>query len=210
MSPSPEADRLAGSLDRLDHVFMDVELPSELGGCTYCWPEGWDSLLLPINDVPYDDLVSFAMEGSDHWDQYPPMLRRMFPRIARQLSNGTLHVSAPWVLSHLAEAKWQEWRPDERAAIAEFLDAFFKVTLSREPTSELDGGEVLEGVSAATGDVGPWLVVWDGLPVERTARHLPFVRRQRPHRGAPGWWPRGSEEQLEEWLPGAERRLPLP
>jgi hypothetical protein len=209
MASSPEAQRLVSSLDRLYEAFRDVELPSDLKGCDYCWSDGWDSLRLPIGDVPYDDLVSFAMEGSDHWDPYAPMLRRLFPRMARQLVEGTLYVDAAWVLSHLADAQWQEWRPDERTAIAEFLDSFFEKTLSEEPTSNLNGGETLEAVAAATGDVGPWLEEWDELPAEMTGQHLEWVRRRRPHRGNAGWWPRGSEAQLDDWLPQAERRLPL-
>jgi hypothetical protein len=209
MASSPEAQRLASSLDRLDQVFQDVELPSDLEGCDYCWSDGSDSLRLPIYDVPYDDLVSFAMEGSDHWGAYASMLRRLLPRIARTLAEGTLYVDAAWVLSHLADAHWQEWKLHERAAVAEFLDAFFQKTLAEDPTSDLNGGEILEAVAAATGDVGPWLVEWDEISIERTGQHLEWVRRRRPHRGHSGWWPRNSEAQLDDWLPRAERRLPL-
>lgn len=208
MASSVEAQRLALALDRLDEVFRDVELPLNLEGCDYCWSDGWDSLRLPINDVPYEDLVGFAMEGPDHWGAYTPMLQRLFPRIARLLANGELHVDAPWVFNHLEEAKWQEWQSEERAAVTEFLDAIFRKTLSEDPTDGLDGGEMLEAVAAATGDVSFWLQVWDELPAERTGPHLESVRRRRPNRGHPGWWPRGSDEQLETWLQRAEGHLP--
>lgn len=209
MAPSPEAQRLTLSLDLLDEAFWDVQLPPDLGGCDYCWSDGWDSLRSPVDEVPYDDLVTFAMEGPDHWGAYTPMLQRLFPRIARLLANRELHVDAAWVFNHLKDAKWQDWRSEEQAAVAEFLDAMFRKTLSEEPTDELNGGEILEAVAAATGDVNPWLDVWDELPVELTGQHLESVRRRKPHNGYSGWWPSGSDAQLEAWLPRAESRLPL-
>ncbi len=56
-----ERQNLADALDRLDEVFRQVEIPSDIDGCTYCWPNGWEELVLPADEVPYDSIVSYSM-----------------------------------------------------------------------------------------------------------------------------------------------------
>jgi hypothetical protein len=170
-------------------------------------------LLGPVAEVSEDDLVSFAMEGPDHWDAYSTMLRRFFPRIARLLANGQLHVDAGWVLSHLADAEWTTWDQVEQGAVREYLDAIFRKILSEKPQGDLDGQEILAGVSAATGDVEPWLEVWDSLPGTAKWSHVPALVRMRPrvHSDSDwlfpadgirndGWWPAGAAAAIKAWL----------
>lgn len=208
-----ERQNLADALDRLDEVFRQVEIPSDIDGCTYCWPNGWEELLLPADEVPYDSIVSYSMEGEDHWTPYAPILRHLFPRIARLLGEGHLHVHAGRVLSHLRGAEWQQRAPAERDAVEEFFDAIYRKTLSEDPSGDLDGNEILCGVAAATWDIVPWLSVWDEMPPEHAARHLPKLIRMRPlvrsrsqwYQAArderlEGWWPRGSAVPLRAWL----------
>ena len=211
MKSSPERVELVATLDHLDEIFRDIEPPEDPGGCDFCWPDGWDLLLGPVVEVPERDLVSFAMEGPDHWDAYSTMLRRLFPRIARMLADGQLHVDAGWVLSHLADAKWTTWDRVEQKAVREYLDAIFRKILSEKPQGDLHGEEILAGVSAATGDVEPWLEVWDRLPGVAKWTHIPGLVRTRPrvhsetdwlldNKRNDGWWPAGAAAPIKAWL----------
>jgi len=210
---SPERVELVAALDHLDEVFRGIKPPADPGGCDFCWPNGWDVLLGPVAEVSEDDLVSFAMEGPDHWDAYSTMLRRFFPRIARLLADGQLHVDAGWVLSHLTDAEWTTWDQEEQRAVGEYLDAIFRKILSEKPQGDLDGQEILGVVSAATGDVEPWLGVWDRLPGTAKWSHVPALVRMRPrvHSDADwlfpadgirndGRWPAGAAAAIKAWL----------
>ena len=109
--------QLHDALDVLDVAFAPrAELPTSVGGCTYCYGAAdLEALAGPVGRIPDELVRHVAHEGSDHWVDFPGLYRKLAPRIARLLAADQL--INDMTASRFLAAGWRDWSGAERTAL---------------------------------------------------------------------------------------------
>ncbi|MGW8507633.1 hypothetical protein [Streptomyces sp. CLCI03] len=101
------------------------------------------------------------------------MLRRVLPQFARVLTGGlgayAYDIDKVGISFH--RAAWQQWPAPQRAAVREFLHAWWAHTLLT-PDPAVPVHALLPLCAEASADIGPWLAVWEDLRHPVADRHL--------------------------------------
>ncbi|MFF7457004.1 hypothetical protein [Kitasatospora sp. NPDC008115] len=133
--------------------------------------------LLKVPGVRLDpDLLRRTWQVPDLSD-HGAVLRRILPQLA-----GTLVDSRSESFRHrdeiggsLARGRWQEWPPQQAAAVHEFLHAFWAyglLTPALGPTPFAHAHRTLVLCVEASGELGPWLRAWEALEHPVADRNL--------------------------------------
>ncbi|MGJ5891633.1 hypothetical protein ACSCBZ_06800 [Streptomyces niveiscabiei] len=156
MSPQQE---LRSVLDALDEAFAGEEA-FRVEGCTYCYAErDFVELSGAVELIPEDLVSAVSSEVADHWADFPRLYRRLTPRILRGVVTGRLHTDTELIATRLLEASWAAWDPPLVAAVREVWVAWWRATLATHPGAARPR-KVLALVTAATGELRPWLDAW--------------------------------------------------
>lgn len=160
---TPARLRLSAALDRLAAVFRGMTAHPDESNCECHWGSAEDLALLKVPDVELDpDLLRRTWQATD-WTHKGSVLRRILPQFATALTSGL--VDSP--LFGMAEvgrtfhrARWQQWPPEQAAAVEEFLRAWWDHTLT-EPDPAVPAYEVLALTAEASATLTPWLRAWE-------------------------------------------------
>ncbi|MEU2549550.1 hypothetical protein ABZ618_29675 [Streptomyces roseolus] len=152
---------LTAALRRVDAVFGGMTAPAE--GCTYCYGEA-DLALLAVPRAPLgDDLLGpFFHEVPGHFPDHPAVVRRLLPEVFARLAAGRAS-DMGHLPTGLGRVAWREWPAEQAAAIAGFLDAWWRETLA-DPASSHDVDAVWELSVDFQQAVAPLLDVWAAAP----------------------------------------------
>lgn len=182
--------------------------------CGMCYgDEGVPELAVPDLELPTEALNRLSMESIDHLSDYPAMVRRILPQLARGMADGS-HLIMPPPVNCLASARVYEWLADEARVVQRFVATLLDEA-RQDPASPWvrDLFEIYaEVVQDAVGPLDAW-------PVDPVSDQH-FVRVARPwlhdllYEDPPvrlGLWADGEQESLlaslQAWFmgPGAER-----
>jgi hypothetical protein len=191
-------------------AFGHVRRPARVPGCPHCVAPEEDRPLLdrPVRSLPPDDLARYAAKAISTWGGAEEF-RYFVPRLLEcAAADAFVYPDPAIVFGKLAAADWHGWPAGERAAIGEFLTAWWADTLDRYP-ADPGAGTVLCCLGAARADLTPFLDRWGALPAAEAIQHLhEFVRYgvrwTRGPRLADAFWDRESvaHRQVLTWLTG--------
>ncbi|MEU7021967.1 hypothetical protein ABZ990_15070 [Streptomyces sp. NPDC046203] len=169
---TPSRLRLDRALDRIDLVFRGMTARADEVQCVCHWGDADELALLKIPDVPLAPDLLFRTWRASDWDDHGAVLRRVLPQFARQLADGLV----PDCLMDEAgrsfgRGRWQRWPAPQRAAVREFLRAWWTDLLDTpDPTVPAHAALVL--CFEASGTLGPWLDIWEARDHPVAGRHL--------------------------------------
>lgn len=160
--------RLDAALLQIDRAFgprRDWTKPAD--GCDHCFEPGHLRMLAgPVDDIP----EAWFFRGLHKWggtlESSVPLWRRWTPRILRSAAERRLHIDETLMARKFGTAGWQTWPEDERAAVAEFCEAWFEAALT-EPDGP-DAVSVLPFVAVMSQDLTRWLAVWSATRGRRS------------------------------------------
>ncbi|MFB7427985.1 MULTISPECIES: hypothetical protein [Streptomyces] len=160
---------LTAALHRVDAVFGGMTAPAD--GCTYCYGEA-DLALLAVPGAPLGDglLLRFFHKAPDHFEDHPAVVRRLLPDVFRLIADGRCGLL--WTPNGLGRAVWRTWPDEQVAAIAGFLDVWWRETLA-DPAPAGGVGPVWELCVDMHRSLAPVHDVWAAAPRGGTEdRHL--------------------------------------
>ncbi|MFB7362809.1 hypothetical protein [Streptomyces hydrogenans] len=152
---------LTSALRRVDAVFGGMTAPAE--GCTYCYGEA-DLALLAVRGAPLGDglLGPFFHEVPSHFPDHPAVVRRLLPEVFARIAAGRAD-DMGYMPTGLGRVAWREWPAEQAAAIAGFLDVWWRETLA-DPAPPQDVNAVWELSVDFHQAVAPLLDVWAAAP----------------------------------------------
>lgn len=163
--------RLDAALEKLTAVFRGaVAAPDEVQ-CTCHWGSAEELALLKVPDVELEpELLRRAWQAA-YWNDRGAVLRRVLPQLAPDLADRESESfrSMDDIGLAFARARWSEWPPQQVAAVREFMDAFWIRSLV---TPDGQAGDVLAFCVEASGELSPWLDVWEALDHPAADRNL--------------------------------------
>ncbi|MGW6550202.1 hypothetical protein ACWGBV_08150 [Streptomyces sp. NPDC055051] len=152
---------LTSALRRVDAVFGGMTAPAE--GCAYCYGEEHLALLAVPGAPLGDDLLgSFFHEVPSHFPDHPAVVRRLLPEVFARLAAGRVD-GMGFMPTGLGRVAWQKWPAEQAAAIAGFLDTWWRETLA-DPAPRQDVNAVWELSVDFHQAVAPLLDVWAAAP----------------------------------------------
>ncbi|MGW5578438.1 hypothetical protein [Micromonospora chokoriensis] len=159
--PTPARSRLDVALARLAATFGGMAAHPDDSNCECHWGSAEELALLKNPDVELSpDLLRRAYWAGD-WHFPAAMLRRILPQLARALVSGEVvrQDGMDYAGRAFALGRWQQWPTEQSAAVREFLDAWWVVTLTDED-AEVPAYEVMTLLVEASGALGRWLDAW--------------------------------------------------
>ncbi|MGW4271683.1 hypothetical protein ACWEGQ_04800 [Streptomyces seoulensis] len=165
--------RLDRALDRLDVTFRGMTARGHETQCDCHWGSREELAQLKVPDVVLaPDLLRRTWNAPD-WDDHGAVLRRVLPQLARALVGGPAEprFGMADVGRSFARGHWRQWPADQSAAVWEFLHAWWAHTLT-EPRPAVPAHDLLALCAEASGVLGPWLDVWEGVEHRVADRHL--------------------------------------
>ncbi|MFJ9846466.1 hypothetical protein ACIRYZ_39730 [Kitasatospora sp. NPDC101155] len=165
--------RLDAALEGLARVFRGATAHPEEYNCECHWGSAEELALLKVPGVRLDpDLLRRAWWAPD-WTDHGAVLRRILPQLAGALvdSRSQSFRYRDEIGVSLARGHWQEWPREQAAAVREFLHAFWARTLvTPDPAASVHRTLVL--CVEASGELSPWLDVWEALEHPMADRNL--------------------------------------
>ncbi|OEJ28604.1 hypothetical protein AR457_33265 [Streptomyces agglomeratus] len=165
--------RLDGALGTLADTFRGMTARSDENQCACHWGSAEELARLKVPDLELDpDLLRRTWQAGD-WDDHGAVLRRILPQFARALVSGLVEpFSGMDEVGHsFACGRWQQWPPQQSAAVWEFLRAWWARTLT-ETRPSVPVHEVLALCAEASATLTPWLATWEALAHPMADRHL--------------------------------------
>ncbi|WP_406097112.1 hypothetical protein [Streptomyces sp. NBC_01013] len=163
--------RLDAALDRLALTFAGMTARPDEYNCVCHWGDAEELARLKVADTELDpDLLRRTWQACD-WSDHPSVLRRVLPQFARSLVAGS---ADPWYAEagrSFARGRWRQWPAEQAGAVREFLHAWWARTLV-DPRPVVPVPDVLALATEASGDVVPWLSVWETLTGATADGHL--------------------------------------
>ncbi|MEU7043421.1 hypothetical protein AB0A77_20465 [Streptomyces varsoviensis] len=165
--------RMDDALDNLAVVFRGMTAHPDEHNCQCHWGSKEDLALLKTPDTELSaDLLRRTWQATD-WDYEASVLRRVLPQFASALTSGL--IEPVWGMHEAGlkfhRAKWEQWPAEQAAAVQEFLDAWWDVTLI-DPEPAVSADEVFALCAEATGVLGPWLRAWERHDHGTADQHL--------------------------------------
>ncbi|MGW4302130.1 hypothetical protein ACWEHT_20530 [Streptomyces sp. NPDC004646] len=165
--------RLDRALAALAHTFHGMTARADEVQCDCHWggEEELALLKLPGRELT-PDLLHRTWSAPD-WRDHGAVLRRILPQFARALVAGTTHhwTGASEVGQAFAKGDWQRWPVQQRAAVQEFLGAWWAYTLT-DPAPTTPVHDLLALCTEASGTLAPWLTAWETTEHPTADRHL--------------------------------------
>ena len=121
--------------------------------------------------IPEDLVSAVSSEVADHWDDFPRLYRRLTPRIVRGVVTGRLHTDEGLIATRLVEAAWTTWDAAQVEAVRGVWEAWWRNVLDTHPATHRPRN-VLGLVTASTGELRPWLEVWNATRTPAADAHL--------------------------------------
>ncbi|MEU8515265.1 hypothetical protein AB0C76_27370 [Kitasatospora sp. NPDC048722] len=165
--------RLDAAMEDLAVVFRGAVAHPDEHNCECHWGSAEELALLKEPGVVLDpDLLrrSWQIPG---WGDPGAVLRRILPQLAGAVVDSRSESSRYQyeIGTMLARADWQAWPPEQAAAVREFLHAFWAHTLvTPDPAAYAPRTLVL--CVEASGELVPWLDVWEALDHPTADRRL--------------------------------------
>ena len=147
-------------------------LPDEYN-CDCHWGSAEELALLKAPDLELDpDLLRRTWDAPD-WNDHASVLRRILPQLAVAVvdSRSESFEYQAEIGRSLARGHWREWPPGQAGAVWEFLHAFWARSLVA-PDGVADPCATLVLCAEASGELGPWLDVWEALEHPVADRNL--------------------------------------
>ncbi|WP_042381116.1 hypothetical protein [Streptacidiphilus melanogenes] len=169
--------RLEGALRGLADAFRGATARPDENNCACHWGSAEELALLKVPDVTLDpDLLRRAWQDSG-WSDHGSVLRRILPQLAGAVVDSTSESFPYWdeIGVSLARGHWQEWPAEQAAAVREFLRAFWAHGLvATDPTAQAHTHthQALVLCAEASGELGPWLGIWEETEHPTADRHL--------------------------------------
>ncbi len=132
--------------------------------CECHWGSSEELALLRVPDVELEpDLLRRTWAAAD-WLDHGAVLRRILPQFAAALVAGRVEplFGLEEAGTSFARGRWQEWPDRQAGAVREFLHAWWVQSLT-DPAAAVPAHQVMAMCAEASGTVGPWLAVWEGL-----------------------------------------------
>ncbi|MEU3559445.1 hypothetical protein [Kitasatospora sp. NPDC006786] len=165
--------RLDAALEGLALVLRGATARPEEHNCECHWGSAEELALLKVPGVRLDpDLLRRTWQAPD-WSDHGSVLRRVLPQLARAVVDSRSESSRyqDEIGLSLARGRWQEWPREQAAAVREFLHAFWAHSLvTPDPLAYARGTLVL--CVEASGELSPWLDVWEALEHPTADRNL--------------------------------------
>ncbi|MFG3283432.1 hypothetical protein [Streptomyces sp. NPDC048111] len=140
--------------------------------CACHWGSDEELEQLKVPDVELDADLLLRTWNAPDWSDHGAVLRRVLPQFARTLVNGGVEPSfGEWVGHSFARGTWWRWPADERAAVGEFLNAWWAHSLT-DPEPAFPAHELLMLCAGASATLSPWLETWEALDDPVAHRHL--------------------------------------
>ncbi|MCZ4122811.1 hypothetical protein [Streptomyces sp. H39-S7] len=165
--------RLDAALDGLAATFRGMTAHPDEINCDCHWGSAEDVAQLKVADTELDpDLLRRTWQATD-WSDQASVLRRILPQFATALVSGLIEstfgmetVGRSFILG-----RWQQWPPEQAAAVEEFLHAWWTYTLT-DPEPAIPAYEVLILGAEASGALSPWLRTWEAMTGPAADQHL--------------------------------------
>ncbi|MFF2543040.1 hypothetical protein ACFVUY_10820 [Kitasatospora sp. NPDC058063] len=165
--------RLDAALEGLALVLRGATARPEEHNCECHWGSAEELALLKVPGVRLDpDLLRRSWQAPD-WSDHGSVLRRVLPQLACAVvdSRSESFRYQDEIGLSLARGRWQEWPREQAAAVREFLHAFWAHSLvTSDPLANVHGTLVL--CVEASGELSPWLDVWEALEHPAADRNL--------------------------------------
>ncbi|MFF2744078.1 hypothetical protein ACFVVA_00895 [Kitasatospora sp. NPDC058048] len=165
--------RLDAALEGLALVLRGATARPEEHNCECHWGSAEELALLKVPGVRLDpDLLRRSWQAPD-WSDHGSVLRRVLPQLACAVvdSRSESFRYQDEIGLSLARGRWQEWPREQAAAVREFLHAFWAYSLvTSDPLANVHGTLVL--CVEASGELSPWLDVWEALEHPAADRNL--------------------------------------
>ncbi|MFU8873992.1 hypothetical protein [Micromonospora sp. SL4-19] len=162
--PQPARSRLDAALDGLATTFHGMTAAQDEDNCECHWGSAAElaQLKTPGGDLD-PDLLRRTWQAPD-WADHASVLRRILPQFGTALVSGLAEELAGMDRAGraFARGRWQRWPANQAAAVQEFLDAWWVVTLT-DPDAVVPAHVVLPMLAEASGRLGRWLDVWAEL-----------------------------------------------
>ncbi|MFF3978260.1 hypothetical protein [Streptomyces sp. NPDC001828] len=140
--------------------------------CECHWGSDEELERLKVPDVELDADLLLRTWNAPDWNDHGAVLRRVLPQFARTLVNGGVEPTfGDWAGQSFARGEWRRWPAEQRAAVAEFLDAWWAHSLT-EPEPAFPAHELLTLCAEASATLSPWLETWEALDDPVADRHL--------------------------------------
>ncbi|GLZ14945.1 hypothetical protein Acsp04_51800 [Actinomadura sp. NBRC 104425] len=159
------------AVEGLYAAFADVPRPRAVAGCPCCVAPDEDRALLarPLRELGAADLRRYAAKAMTTWGAEEEF-RYFAPRLLELAADDAfVWPSVEIVFGKLGMVPWTQW--PQRAALEEFLAAFWARTLASHP-SRPDAGTALCALTLAVSDVAPYLSGWERLDTGAAVRQL--------------------------------------
>ncbi|MGW7449180.1 hypothetical protein [Kitasatospora sp. NPDC054795] len=165
--------RLGAALEGLALALRGATARPEEHNCECHWGSAEELALLKVPGVRLDpDLLRRSWQAPD-WSDHGSVLRRVLPQLACAVVDSRSESSRyqDEIGLSLARGRWQEWPREQAAAVREFLHAFWAHGLvTPDPLADVRGTLVL--CVEASGELSPWLDVWEALEHPAADRNL--------------------------------------
>ncbi|WP_367139381.1 MULTISPECIES: hypothetical protein [Streptomyces] len=165
--------RLDAALACVAMSFCGMTARPDESNCECHWGSAEELALLKMPDTKLDADLLYRTWSACDWKDHAAVLRRILPQFTRALVRGHVDVGhfAQEVGRSFARGKWQQWPAQQRAAVREFLCAWWAYTLvEAEPVAPAHGVFVV--CAEASAAVGPWLSIWQAIDHPAADRHL--------------------------------------
>ncbi|MFD8911159.1 hypothetical protein [Streptomyces sp. NPDC059575] len=170
---TPPPARLDRALENLALTFRGMTARADEVQCTCHWGGEDELARLKVPDLELDpDLLRRTWTAPD-WSDHGAVLRRILPQFARSLTDGTTEhwLGAAEAGQSFARSDWQRWPAQQRAAVAEFLHAWWAHSLT-DPAPTIPVYDLLVLLTEASATLTPWLTVWETTDHDTADRHL--------------------------------------
>jgi hypothetical protein len=157
------------AVQRLYEVFESYRFRSDMPCCIpHCFEQSELDMLgaKPLHLLEASQLSSFAFSlllTSGEVDDFKHFLPRLFELTAQNVAG---FVTAEIVIGKLAKADWQTWPDLERAAVGDFLWAWWRLALELDENGRED---CFAGLCCTGDDPSPYLRMWRDLEGPRYA-----------------------------------------
>ncbi|MET7611201.1 hypothetical protein ABZX97_08845 [Streptomyces seoulensis] len=169
---APARVRLDRALDDLAVTFRGMTARADETQCVCHWGSTEELALLKVPDVELDPELLRRTWGAPDWGDHGAVLRRVLPQFARALAGGAVPAySVAKVGESFARGGWQGWPGRQRAAVWEFLHAWWADSLTA-PAPAIPVADLLVLCAEASAALTPWLAAWEALDHPAADRHL--------------------------------------
>jgi hypothetical protein len=175
--PQSAEQRLIAAVDSLYLTFARFPYRASMPACAHCVTD--DDLLglghSAVRDLPADLLGRYVRKAVSTWGEVDDF-KRVLPRLLELVAADDLRVPPTIVMAKLRRAEWRNWPADEQRATWQFLLAWWHFDLSRWVGPGLAAHRILDAISVAEADLGPYFSNWHHLLAGETDGRLPAVQ----------------------------------